>query len=197
MKQIPSNVEADIDTLKNDAAAEDTADSFMEPKKKGKRGRPPGTKNKPKMDTAGPGPGGPGQPLGSSGGDPQNPNFQAETEANKQFVRPALLAMSSLGVKIAETEKAAIGPVEMEIMVNSGAACIAQYMPAVLGAHANAIVFLTCFSQWSLQVYLLRQARLAEMREEIMRRKQAERNVTPPPGAPVQEPAGPTPGFAV
>lgn len=194
MKQIPNNVESEIDSLKVDASAEDTADSFMEPKKK--RGRKPGSKNKPKVDTstASGAPGVGPQPLGSSGGDPQSPNFASEVEQNKQFVRPALLAISSLGVKLAETEKAAIGPVEMEILVNSGAACLAQYMPAVLGAHANAIVFLTCFSQWSLQVYLLRQARLQELREEILRRKNAERNVTPPAGS---EQSAPTPGFSV
>lgn len=157
--------ENELESLKHDAASEDAADSFMHPKKK--RGRPKGSKSHAKAsggasDVPPGGPSGP-RPLGT---EPDPRAFQQEVENNKKFVRPMIGAVSSLGVKYAEDERAAMGPTEMEVIVDSASACLAQYLPAVLGAHANAVVLFATLTQWSFRVYMLRMENLEKLKAE-------------------------------
>lgn len=147
------DVSSEIEQLKSDVRNEDHVDSFMEPGKK-RKGRPKGSKNKVSQ--------------GSQAINPMGDSTQAipDIEATKKLVAPAVSALSILGVKLAEDELAAMQPTEMEIIVDSGAACINQYLPGVLGLHANAIVLSVALAQWSLRVYLLRQATLSKLQKE-------------------------------
>lgn len=146
------DVSSEIENLKSDVRNEDNVDSFMEPGKK-KRGRPKGSKSKPVENAQ-------VNPLGSSA--PPVPDIAA----TKKLVEPAVAALSMLGVKLAEDEAAAMVPTEMEIIADSAAACVNQYLPGVLGAHANAVVLSVALGQWALRVYLLRQATLSRLKKE-------------------------------
>lgn len=159
----------DLSSLSSDAASEDQNDSFMEPKKK--RGRPKGSTKK--KDTP--------PPSNAKLGGDLPPTREEQIAQTKKYIKPVVGIISNVGVKIAEDEKAAMGTDEMEIIAESAAACIQQYLPDVLGAHANAVVLLTALGNWSLRVYMLRMANLEAMRE----RAKAMRNVTPPPESPV------------
>lgn len=144
------DVTSSLDQLKSDVREEDHVDSFMEPGKK-RKGRPKGSKNKTEKVN----------PMGSVGAPPI-----PDIEATKKLITPAVSGLSLLGVKLAEDEAAAMQPTEMEVIVESAAACVNQYLPGVLGQHANAIVLSVALAQWSLRVYLLRQATLAKMKKE-------------------------------
>lgn len=145
------DVSAEIENLKTDVQKEDHVDSFMEPGKK-RKGRPKGSTNKPKAVNV----------MGEASSAPQIPDL----EATKKLVKPGVSALSALGVKFAEDETAAMQPPEVEVIVDSAAACINQYLPGVLGAHANAVVLSVTLAQWGLRVYFLRQASLAKLRQE-------------------------------
>lgn len=151
------DVTSELTELQNDVKNEDNINSFMEPGKK-KRGRKPGSKNKPK-DANGPA----YQSVNPMGGsNPEVPNI----EATKNLVKPAIAALSVLGVRIAEDDAAAMQETEMSIIVDSAAACVNQYLPGVLGAHANAVILSVALGQWSLRVYLLRLATIERMKRE-------------------------------
>lgn len=176
MKEMLTSGDADFELgkLAGDAATEDAVDSFMNPKKK--RGRPKGSKNSNQGKNVPP-------PKGTQnilGGDTP-PSREEQIAQTKKYIKPVVGIISNVGVKIAEDEKAAMAPNEAEIIAESAAACINQYLPDVLGNHANAVVLLTALGNWSLRVYLLRMANLEAMRE----RAKAMRNVTPPPESPV------------
>lgn len=145
------DVSSEIENLKSDVRNEDNVDSFMEPGKK-KRGRPKGSKTKVSSETV--------NPMG--GTTPPVP----DVEATKKLIAPAVSALSVLGVKLAEDEAAAMQPTETEIIIDSAAACVNQYLPGVLGAHANAVILSVALAQWSFRVYLLRQATLAKLKRE-------------------------------
>ena len=147
------DVSSEIENLKSDVRNEDNVDSFMEPGKK-KRGRPKGSKNNAKPQTAS---------INPMGGEAQ---AVPDIAATKKLVEPAVAALSMLGVKLAEDEAAAMVPTEMEIIADSAAACVNQYLPGVLGAHANAVVLSVALGQWALRVYLLRQATLSRLKKE-------------------------------
>lgn len=157
------DVTSEIDKLKSDVQNEDNVDSFMEPGKK-RRGRPKGSKTK------SPGP----ENIMSAPGAPSVPDI----EATKKMVQPAVAALSMMGVKIAEDDAAAMVPTETEIIVDSAAACINQYLPGVLGAHANAVVLSVALAQWGLRVYLLRQATLSKLQKERQLRAVPDQGVT-------------------
>ena len=146
------DVSAEIENLKTDVKNEDHVDSFMEPGKK-RRGRPKGSKTKTASAA-------PVNPMGE--GAPQVPDI----EATKKLVAPAVAGLSALGVKLAEDEAAAMQKTEMEVIVDSAAACVNQYLPGVLGEHANAVVLSVALGQWALRVYLLRQATLSRIKKE-------------------------------
>jgi len=149
------SVDTVLDKLQNDAKGEDTSDSFMEPAKKSRGGRPKGSKNRPAVNPT------------ASGEDNSGPGLPPlpDIEQTKKLIRPGVEALSLMGVKLAADQAAAIQPTEMEIIVETGALCVNQYLPGVLGIHANAIVLLVTLSQWSLRVYLLRQTNIQKMRE--------------------------------
>lgn len=148
------DVSSEIENLKSDVKNEDHVDSFMEPGKK-RRGRPKGSTSKGKQTSA------PINPLGDAPAPPI-----PDIEATKKLVAPAISALSALGEKFAEDSAAAMQKPEMEVIVDSAAACVNQYLPGVLGAHANAVILSVALGQWGLRVYLLRQATLARLRRE-------------------------------
>lgn len=161
MKELSSgDSDFELGKLAQDASTEDQNDSFMEPKKK--RGRPKGSKNSTRSKDA------PSPPKGAErilGGDTP-PTREEQIAQTKKYIKPVVGIISNVGVKIAEDPAAAMGPDEAEIIAESAAACIQQYLPDVLGAHANAVVLLTALGNWSLRVYLLRMANLEAMREK-------------------------------
>lgn len=159
------DVSLSLDQLKNDVQGEDSADTFMEPGKK-RRGRPKGSKNK-SSDTQ------KVNPMGGGSDLPPTP----DVEQTKKLVRPAVEAISFMGVKIAEDPSAAMQPTELEIIVETSALCINQYLPGVLGTHANAIVLSVTLAQWSLRVWLLRQAKLEELKQKTNQMKDVGGNV--------------------
>lgn len=160
------DVSQSLDQLKNDVQAEDSADTFMEPGKK-RRGRPKGSKNQKTSDAQRV------NPVGGSAELPPTP----DVEQTKKLVRPAVEAISFMGVKIAEDPAAAMQPTELEIIVETSALCINQYLPGVLGTHANAIVLSVTLAQWSLRVWLLRQAKLEELKQKANQMKDVGGNV--------------------
>lgn len=145
------DVTSEIEQLKSDVKNEDNVDSFMEPGKK-KRGRPKGSTKKATAQV---------NPMDGTS-NPQVPDI----EATKKLVAPAVSALSAMGVKIAEDQTAAMQPTEMEVIIDSGAACVNQYLPGVLGAHANAVVLSVTLAQWGFRVYMLRQMNLAKLKNE-------------------------------
>lgn len=145
------DVSSEIEQLKTDVKNEDHVDSFMEPGKK-RKGRPKGSKNAPKN---------PVNPMGVDGAPPI-----PDIEATKKMVAPMVSALSALGVKYAEDEAARMQEPEVIVIVDSAAACINQYLPGVLGAHANAVVLAVTLGQWSLRVYFLRQANMEKLRQQ-------------------------------
>lgn len=160
------DVSLSLDQLKNDVQGEDSADTFMEPGKK-RRGRPKGSKNKTSDSNA--------QRVNPMGGPDVPPT--PDVEQTKKLVRPAVEAISFMGVKIAEDPGAAMQPTELEIIVETSALCINQYLPGVLGTHANAIVLSVTLAQWSLRVWLLRQAKLEELKQKANQMKDVGGNV--------------------
>ena len=159
------------------ASAADTAGSgasFMSPESAPapkRRGRPKGSKNK-SSDEKSSGP----EVLPPEGG---TTSAAEQIEANKQFLAPVFQMMSQAGVRLAGDEKAAIGPDEMVIMVDSAARCVHQYLPNVVGAHTNLVVFGLTFANWGLRIYALREAKLAEIAELKKRRHAESQNQSP------------------
>lgn len=151
----PADVKEKVADLAAAATEEVEAGGFMDPVAK-KRGRPKGSKTRPREPEV-------LEPA---------PDPQAEINAIKPLMRPMWGMISQAGVKIAETPEAAIGPAELEVLVDTSAACVHQYLPGLLGTHANLIVLCVTFSQWSLKVYMLRQLKLAELIEERRRREE-------------------------
>lgn len=148
------DLSSEIEQLKTDVKNEDHVDSFMEPGKK-RKGRPKGSKNRAQTSN-------PVNPMGGEGAPIPIPDI----EATKKLVAPAVSALSALGVKYAEDDAAKMQEPEVTVIVDSAAACINQYLPGVLGVHANAVVLAVTLGQWSLRVYFLRQASLAKLRQQ-------------------------------
>lgn len=149
------------------AASADTSDSgasFMSPENAPpkRRGRPKGSKNKTKDGEATSGP----EVLPPEG----SQSAAEQIEANKQFLQPVFGIISQAGVKLAGSEKAAIGPNEMVVMVDSAARCVHQYLPNVVGQHTNLVVFSLTVANWGVRVYALREETIAELK----RRKAAQ-----------------------
>lgn len=144
--ETPDEAIADLKASVDDGEA---PQEFMKPKK---RGRKPGQKNKPK-----------------DGASPEVMHGLSDKEAllaNKRMVRPVWEMLSGVGVKLAEDERAALGAAELEVLVDTSAAVIHQYLPELLGQHANLVVLSLTFGQWSLRVYMLRQANLERLKAE-------------------------------
>lgn len=144
MAESPSEA---IEDLKERAVQDGEPPEFMKPDKKRGRGRPKGSTSEKKE------------------GIPHETKSSAADQiiANKKLMLPMWQAISGVGVKLAEDKEAAIGVVEMEVLVDTSAACVHQYLPNLLGEHANLIVLSVTFAQWSLRVYLLRQAKLEQL----------------------------------
>lgn len=149
-----------LDNLTLHAAQEDNSGTFMNPPAKGKRGRKPGTKNKPKNVE--------GNEEGISVA--VNPEEQRrQVEAIKGYVEPVFHMLSTVGVKVAESEQAAIGAKELVVMVDAAANCINQYLPDVLGRHAHLTVLSVTMASWGIRVYMIRQAKIEELRANMHR----------------------------
>lgn len=144
-------------SLAQSASEEDAGASFMNPVKK-KRGRPRKDEN-PAVEGS--------NDLGTASA----PDPMAAIEANKKLVRPMWEVIDRVGQKYAETTDAAMGPQILETLVDTSAACIHQYLPSLLSEHANLIVLSVTFSSWSLKVYMLRQAKLEELRAQFRARQ--------------------------
>lgn len=158
-----------LEDLKTAAEDDDsTSKQFMDPTQE-KKGKRPYTRRK---------------PLKAEREALEAESAQVNLEQVKNAIRPAFGMLSNVGVKLAESPEAAIGPQEMIVMVDSATACVNQYLPAVLGLHANAIVLSLALGNWSLRVYMLRQAKLEQLREEYRR--------SHPPGE-VKQPTGNSP----
>lgn len=157
----------ELESLKSDAASEETSNSFMEPKKKG-RGRPKGSTNKAKAAAAAGG--GPDNPMGSIGS-ARNP--AEDISKVKDYLKPVVELLSMKGAQLAEDPRGAMAPTEIEIITDAAANCVNQYLPGVLGEHANAIVLLTALGTWGARVFVLRQMKLAEMMEMKRQREAA------------------------
>jgi len=144
-QETPVNTEAveKLDTLAKDAAEEPAEGAFMEPKKKRTYKK---RKKVVEDETA-------------------LPNA-VDIEKTKGYVRPVFGMISNLGVKLAETQEAALGPNEMEICVDAAAQCVNQYLPNVLGEHAALVVLSLTLTNWGVRVAMLRAKRLEELRAQ-------------------------------
>ena len=151
-----------LQKLEAESKLEASEDTFMEPSKKRKGFKKDGTPRAPwGSKTRG------GKHVNPIGTEVSEGQSQADIEQTKKYIRPLMEMVSGVGVRLAETKDAAMGPNELEILTDTASACVNQYLPNVLGEHANLVVFTLTFSQWSLRVYMLRQARLAELRAEL------------------------------
>lgn len=158
MEPINPEVTTRLDELAASAATSDSGAAFMSPDgapKVERRGRKKGSKNKPKDGSA---------PEVSD--TPKPPDAEAQIEANKQFLQPVFEMLSIAGVKVAGNEKAAIGPTEMVVIVDSASRCVHQYLPAVVGNHTNLLIFSLAMSSWGFRVYALREQSIDEIRKE-------------------------------
>lgn len=161
-----------LDYLREGAEKDSSPDTFMDPVKK--RGRPKGSKNKQsKAEHVNP----------MSGGIATTPSAdpQRAIDELKPVMRPMWSMISNVGVKLSETPEAAIGATEMEILVNTSAACVNQYLPGLLGTHANLVVLSCTFGQWAVRVYLLRLAKIEQYKEEFRQRQAAQGPTASPP----------------
>lgn len=140
-----------LDQLAADAAGEDSSSSFMNPKKK--RGRPKGsktqTKDAPEREPA------------------PEPSAQEQLEALKPALKPCFEMISAGGVRMSGCPEAAFSLEEMQTLVDTAAACVHQYLPGAVSTHANLIVFSVTIANWSLRVYMLREMKLDEMRQNM------------------------------
>lgn len=154
MKRAASpEVKATLDDLSVDASTEENVGAFMDPvSKRGKRG-PYKKRGRDESE--------------EKTSEAETQNLAVEIDKLKPLMRPMWETVSTLGVKIAETPDAAIGPNELIVFVDTSAACVHQYLPGLLGTHANLIVLSLTFGQWAARVYMLRQMQLDKLRREI------------------------------
>lgn len=137
--------EGTLDQIEGGAASEDSTGTFMNPveKKKRKYAKRKGKEEAPPA---------------------QSPAEQLE--ATKVWVKPVIGIMSTAGARIAEDERGLMTPSELDVIVNSTAGCIQQYLPDILGKHGNAVVLCVFMTQWTARVYLVRQENLARLRAQ-------------------------------
>lgn len=173
--RMDDKVQARLANLKAKAQGEDSGVTFMEPT--AKRGRPKGVKDaQPRKSKSNP-----------DGGrvegffdkyEPQTDKLPTEAappdlETLKRTIKPAIQAISNVGVKVAESNDAAMSGEEMETILNSAAECVNLYLPAMLSKHANAVVLAVSLGNYSFRVYMLRQKKLEEMRAEFRNKAQS------------------------
>jgi hypothetical protein len=132
-----NNAAEKLDNLAVGASEESAEGAFMNPQKK-KRGRPRKSgEEKPSLAS-----------TPSISVDPA----QAAIETNKQFVGPAIRMLENFAYARVPDERVKLGKDQFEVMVNSGAACIHQYLPDALNKHANLVVFLSTFGVWIITI---------------------------------------------
>lgn len=165
MQNLSNEKDEKLTILANHAAEEDGDQSFMNPVKPKKRGRPPGSKKKENK----------AEPEQTEAyGTEIDP--QKQIDALKPIVRPLIEVLEKAGVKLAETEDARMGEEVLQCLVDTGSACVHQYLPGVVGAHANLIVFSMTMANWTLKVYMLRMRELERLREEFRMRQASREN---------------------
>lgn len=157
MTEIQVDPTQKLDSLAQDAASEDQGKAFMNPKRG--RGRPKGSKKDketvaPEVQTSPP------------------PTPEQNIEALKPILKPCFEMISGVGVRLCEEPQAAMTAAELNILVDTGAACIQQYLPGALTAHANLIVLMMTMGNWGMKVYMIREAKLAQYREEFRQRQE-------------------------
>lgn len=159
MKRAASpEVRAHVEDLAADASTEENVGAFMDPASKGDRKKRGPYKKRNKENS---------EETTATSSEAETQNLAAEIDKLKPLVRPLWETISTVGVKIAETPDAAIGPNEMVVLVDCSAACVLQYLPGLLGTHASLIVLSLTFGQWASRVYILRQMQLDKLRREI------------------------------
>ena len=165
MTEIQVDPTQKLDSLAQDAATEDQGRAFMSPKRG--RGRPKGSKKattpEPEVQTSPP------------------PTPEQNIEALKPILKPCFEMISGVGVRLCEEPQAAMTAAEINILVDTGAACIQQYLPGALTAHANLIVLMMTMGNWGMKVYMIREAKLAQYREEFRQRQEMNGNAKPEP----------------
>lgn len=148
----PTGTTADkLSSFADSAASQERESSggFMNPGQQAKRGR--------------------GRPKGSTKKEEvPPPPIQTHT---KEYLKPAFEMLSNLSVRLTGEQQAGMKPEELEIITTSGAACIDQYLPAMLSQHANLMVFSMAFGSWSLRVWMIYQTK-KEILEEMRRRSE-------------------------
>lgn len=101
------------------------------------------------------------------------PDPQAQIDALKPIVKPVLELVSQAGVVIAEDKEAAMPEDTFKILLDSSCACINQYLPSTMTAHASLIVFSLTFGNWAFGVYMLRRSNLEKLIKERQMRENA------------------------
>lgn len=154
--------EQKLDHMANQAA-EHIGDSggFMEPGTK-KRGRPKGSKDKRSGPTQDPGARTQGSSTNSAAGGPTVDH----TAELIPLVRPLWLIADRTAVEYAGDERAALGADRLQVLVQTSAQCLNQYLPDVLGKHAPLCVMLVTVMQWSVIVYSVRRDNIEKIKRE-------------------------------
>lgn len=145
-----------LDEMATNARAEGAGQEFMnpgEPPKK-KRGRPKGSTSKPQVDAI-----------------PEDLQAQAEPsreerlEANKQLLEPCFKILSEAAIRKTGKVDAGFTNQELDVLCTSGAACIEQYLPNLVGRHANLIILSMTLGAWSFRVARIYEMEASKMRE--------------------------------
>lgn len=155
-----------IASLRADAEDEDDSETFMNPaKKKSTRGR----KRLPRDEDGNIIRGKPAAIPQQRAESLSENAAPVDLEAVRTALKPVALMISNVGVKVAETQDAAMTMDEMTVILDAATNCVNQYLPAVLGAHASAVTLSLMLAQYSYRVYTLRQLQLEKLIAERRR----------------------------
>lgn len=158
-----------LETFAENARSEGVGNEFMnpgEPPKK-KRGRPKGSTSKPSPEP---------EEVQAT----QEPSRDERLHANKQLLEPCFKILSEAAIRKTGKIEAGFTNQELDVLCISGAECIEQYLPNLVGKHANLIILSMTLGAWSYRV-----ARIYEMEAEKMREAG---NAFTPPTPPAQDP---------
>lgn len=161
---IKTSPEEKLTKMANDAKeASSISGGFMEPGTK-KRGRPKGSKFK----SGAPEDGGARTSQSYNGAEkaPGGGPSVDHTADLMPLVKPLWQIADRTAVQYAGDERAAIGSDRLQILTQTTAQCLNQYLPDILGKHAPLCVLLVTVMQWGVVIYQVRTDNINKMKNE-------------------------------
>lgn len=162
MEILQPGPEEKLQNMALDAKEASATNGFMQPGTKSKgRGRPKGSKNE---KSGAPKDAGRGPDSSNDPGRPGGPNTDHTAELIP-LVRPLWLMADRMALEYAGDNRASLGAERMQILVQTSAQCLNQYLPDMLGKHAPLCVLLVTVMQWGVVVYSVRQDNIQKMKD--------------------------------